>query len=191
MGINISYIKKNNDSGLTMVELIIVIAIIAIMVAASVIGVSLLSHGDSKKAVNNLSSQITEVRTNTLTMAGNWTAEIYKKDNSYKLDIKKDLNGTVELVSSTSIGSKLAISYQDSVGAIQPIDNDNKLVISFKQGNGKVEDEGVKLVPVSGGSGTSLIGSGSKRGEIIVNNSSSISNSLTLYYLTGKIIIDN
>lgn len=190
----ITYQKKNNgsNSGLTMVELIIVIAIMAIMVAASSIGFSLLSHGDSKKAVGNLSAQITELRTTALSKAGDWTAQLYKKDNVYQLDIKKTIKSldpaipnTVGTVSSTPIGSKIAISYKDSLDSEKPIDGDNKLVISFKQGTGKVDE--VRLTSISG----KLNGDSSQSGTIIVKvNGTSNSTSLTLWYLTGKITTD-
>lgn len=201
MAINMINYKENNNSsnsGFTMVELIIVIAIMAIMVAAGSIGFSLLSHGDSKKAVGNLSSQIAELRTNALSMAGDWTAELYKKDKSYQLDIKKTIKSldpaipdTVETVSSTPIGSKIAIVYKDSTASSEKgINDDNKLVISFKQGTGKVDD--VSLVLISGGGSEQLKPlSGSQSGNIIVKvNGLSKSNSLTLWYLTGKITTD-
>lgn len=202
MAINIINRKKNNNSsnsnsGLTMVELIIVIAIMAIMVAASSIGFSLLSHGDSKKAVGNLSAQITELRTTALSKAGDWTAELYKKDNSYQLDIKKiivssdpAIPNTEETVSSTSIGSKIAIVYKDSVNSDDKnIDNDHKLVISFKQGTGKVDK--VNFVSILGGTSETLNPATSQSGTIIVKvNGTSNSNCLTLWYQTGKITTD-
>jgi prepilin-type N-terminal cleavage/methylation domain-containing protein len=192
----ITYQKKNNgsNSGLTMVELIIVIAIMAIMVAASSIGFSLLSHGDSKKAVGNLSAQITELRTTALSKAGEWTAELYKIDNSYQLDIKKRIVSldpaipdTVETVSSTPIGSKILISYNDAQN--KNIDENSKLVISFKQGSGKIDS--VSLDPISGGTSIPLKNPSSQSGTITVKvNGSSNSNSLTLWYMTGKITTD-
>ncbi|SEV94472.1 prepilin-type N-terminal cleavage/methylation domain-containing protein [[Clostridium] fimetarium] len=186
--------KVNKNAGFSLVELIVVVTIIAIMVGGSFAGFAMLARGDSKKAVKNISSQITELRTNTLSVAGNWFAEIYKKDNTYRIDIKKKITlpdgktTSEELVSSTAIGSKIVISYVDSVFTDKKDINDsNKLVISFMQGSGKVNQ--VKLVN-SDLSETPLIGPISQSGNIIVSVKSSTSNSLTLWYLTGKLTTD-
>jgi len=186
--------KVNKNAGFSLVELIVVVTIIAIMVGGSFAGFSMLARGDSKKAVKNISSQITELRTNTLSVAGNWFAEIYMKDNSYRIDIKKKITlpdgitTSEELVSSTAIGSKIVISYVDFVYTDKKdINESNKLVISFMQGSGKVNQ--VKLIN-SDLSETPLVGPLSKSGDIIVSVKSSTSNSLTLWYLTGKLTTD-
>ena len=187
--------KVNKNAGFSLVELIVVVTIIAIMVGGSFAGFSMLARGDSKKAVKNISSQITELRTNTLSVAGNWFAEIYKKDNTYRIDIKKKvlladgITTSEELVSSTAIGSRITISYVDSVNTDNKVINDsNKLVISFLQGSGKVGE--VNFIK-SDLSIQPLKVSNSKSGEIIVKvNSSTTSNSLKLWYLTGKLTTD-
>jgi len=184
--------KVNKNAGFSMIELIVVITIMALMVGGSFVGIGMLALGDSKKAVKNISSQLEELRTNTLSVAGSWRAEIYKKDNSYRIDIikkKKDLSE--ELVSSTAIGSKITILYKDSESSEKEVNDNNRLVISFLQGSGKVDQ--VKLINADL-SETNLFGTSSttsKTGDIIVKvKSSTVSNSLTLWYLTGKLTAD-
>ena len=188
--------EVNKNAGFSLVELIVVVTIIAIMVGGSFAGFSMLARGDSKKAVKNISSQITELRTNTLSAAGTWFAEIYKKDNSYRIDIKKTttladgITKSEELVSSTAIGSRITISYVDSeIVSPTTLDDSNKLVITFQQGSGKVKE--VKIVNLDSSIPPPLIGATSKNGDIIVKvNSSSASDSLKLWYLTGKLTTD-
>jgi len=183
--------KKNkmDSAGFTMIELIIVITIMAIMVGGSAIGFNLLSQGDSKAASKNISSQLAELRTDTLSMEGFWSAEIYKNGSTYKLDIKKDINGVVELVSSTSIGSRIVITYYDVETASTEIKDDIKIVVKFNRGDGKILS--VKKFPSSNVDGDSLIGSTSRSGDFIVSpKSSTTSNILTLWYLTGKVTSD-
>ena len=178
-----------NHAGYTMIELLIVITIMAIMVGGSVIGFNLLGQGDAKSASKNIYSQLAELRTNTLSMEGKWTAEIYKDGNTYKLDIKKNINGVDELlVSSTSIGSKIGITYTDTVTPSVEIKDDVKIHISFNKGDGKVL--AVKKISVSSVDGDSIIGGTSRSGDFIVTQKSSTSNTLTLWYLTGKVTTD-
>jgi len=181
---------KLNNAGFTMIELIIVIAIMAIMVGGSVIGFNLLGQGDAKAASKNISSQLAELRTDTLSMDGIWTAEIYKSGNTYKLDIKKTINHVEELVSSTSIGSRIVITYYDLEKPPSTEIKDNiKIVVRFNQGDGKILS--VKKFPSSNADGDSLIGSTSRSGDFIVTQrSSTTSNILTLWYLTGKVTSD-
>ena len=181
--------NKLNSAGFTMIELIIVIAIMAVMVGGSVIGFNLLSQGDSKAASKNISSQLAELRTDTLSMDGDWTAEIYKNGNTYKLDIKKEINNVVELVSSTSIGSRIVITYNDLKTDSTEIKDNVKIVIQFNKGDGRTLL--VNKFPSSNIGGDPLIGSTSRSGDfIITQKSSTTSNTLTLWYLTGKVTSD-
>lgn len=178
MDVNMENMEKDNrNAGFTMMELLLVSVIMAVMVGASVVGFNLLNQGDSKKAVKNISSQLAELRTNTLSMAGEWKAEIYKDGGTYKLDILKG----ADVISTSSIGSRIVISFDDSENAPYEITDSSKVVISFLKGNGKVDD-------VVDNAGNTLEGLTSKSGAFIVTpKSSSTSTTLTLWYLTGKV----
>jgi len=186
---SISEKYTSNSAGFTMIELIIVIAIIAIMIGGSVVGFNLLNQGDAKATIKDISSQLAELRTDTLSLDGIWTAEIYRDGNTYKLDIKKDLNNVVELISSTSIGSKTVITYNDSNTGSYEIKDDIKIVVEFNKGDGKIKS--VKKFHGSSVDGESVIEGTSRNGAFIVySKSSSTNNTLTLWYLTGKVTTD-
>jgi len=186
---NISNKKALNNAGFTLIELIIVITIMVILVGGSVLGFNLINQGDAKSTIKCISSKLAELRTDTLSMDGTWTAEIYKDGNTYKLDIKKDINTVVELISSTSIGSKTVIAYYDAETGSAEIKDDIKIVVEFNRGDGKIKY--FKKITSTRVDGDSLIGGTSRCGGFIVTPKSfSTSNTLTLWYLTGKITTD-
>lgn len=194
--------KVNNNAGFTLVELIIVIAVMAVTAGISIIGFGLLASGDSKKAVKNVSSQLTELRNNTLSIAGTWRGELYMKDGTYYIDII-NYKGTKDpttgakvysdiVMSSAAIGNRINVLYEyyDAADSLQTedIDDNSKLTFTFEQGSGKVL--AVKVTDISSGSVTTLSGSGAKGNIKVVNKSGSKTNLLTLWYLSGKVTAD-
>lgn len=188
--------KINNNSGFTLIELVVTVAILIIVVGMGIVGFNLIYSGNSKKAVKTIYSQISELRTNTLSIAGSWRAELYLDDGEYKFDIIKteyskdpSSGATVTnqiLMSTTNFGKRLTIEYKDSVNGAVVIDGSKRLIVSFKQGSGKVDS-----IQLKDGSLSSLIGSGSASGDINVKTrNNSRQSKLTLWYETGKIISD-
>jgi len=57
---------KNNNKGFSLIELIVVIAIMTVTIGAVVISVSLISGSDAKEASRKFNSQIDEVRTGSM-----------------------------------------------------------------------------------------------------------------------------
>lgn len=179
--------KVNKNAGFSMIELIVVIAIMAVMVGIAFIGFGMLNGGNAKKAEKNILSQLADVRTSTLAKAGLWTAEIYSDGSQYKIDIKNK----TDVISSTKIGSRISIAYQDSVAASEAaVDKDYKLVVSFSQGTGAVTK--VEQIPTAGGAGVQLYNSAttSAKGDIVIKVNASPRSTLTLWYATGKVTTD-
>lgn len=59
-----------NDEGLTLVELIVVMAIMAVMIGGSVAMFQLLSSSEAKRGAYNLQAQLNDIKTGSMTKAG-------------------------------------------------------------------------------------------------------------------------
>ena len=168
-------IKLNN--GMTLVELLVAVAIIAIVTAVGVIGIGILSSGDSKKASGALRNALSEVRTSTLSIEADWEAIIRNKDGKFEVAILKD--GSEEDL--YELGTRIDITFLDSKASIEYTLNDGEeLRIAFNKSSGSVsrityresefprEDESSSL-------------------KFLVNSSSKGEYEVVLWYATGKV----
>ena len=55
-----------NNKGFSLIELIVVLAVMAVAITGAVIGISVLGKGDAGKASKNIYSALSSLRTNTL-----------------------------------------------------------------------------------------------------------------------------
>lgn len=58
-----------NNKGLSLVELIVIIAIMSVLIGSGVFGLSLLIGAEAKQAANNFEGQLNDVKTGTMAMA--------------------------------------------------------------------------------------------------------------------------
>lgn len=185
--------KEPDNSGFSLIELIVVIAVMAIAASGMIYGVYLLRSGDSKKAVRTVSGQISTHRNNTLARAGKWQLELVHSEGGYKLySFQND-----ECQEQEKLGNRIKIYYSDSetVSSAETLLAENeRLVITFVQSSGKVAD--VRLVsggesgkPVAGDSGVSLKGGGYLSLKVSGKSDGS-GESFKLYYETGKVVMD-
>lgn len=171
--------RRVNNNGLTLMELIVVIAIMAVLVASTVAGIGLLSSGDAKKASKNIRSVLSEVRTETLSIQADWEAKLYNDDGTYKISIYRD----DEEYETADLGYRIEIFYGD---AKEAIDDGDALIISFRQSSGAVKE-------------ISIIKNGLEETPIELENSEfkiTVSKSgsdyvLTLWKDTGKVTADD
>lgn len=162
------------NSGMTLVELLVALAIIAIMVSVSVIGIGILSSGDSKKASGALRNALSEVRTNTLSIEASWEAVIRNNDGKYEAVIFKD--GSEDEV--YELGTRIDVTFIDSKTAVENTLNEgDELEISFSKSSGSVSKIKYK------GSEFAMDGSSL---TFLVNSSSKGEYEVVLWYATGK-----
>ena len=67
---------RDNNKGVTFVELVVVVAILAIMAASATYGITMLVSADAKKASKNLYQAVSELRNDTLSQTGEWWGEL-------------------------------------------------------------------------------------------------------------------
>lgn len=76
---------KSNNKGFSLVEVLVVIAIMVILTSASVQALSYLTRGDIKKATKTLYSFIASNRTSSMAKSGEWSFEVSNDGTQYIL----------------------------------------------------------------------------------------------------------
>lgn len=161
-----------SDKGFSLIELLVVIAVLAIVAGGTMVGVGMLSRGDAKKASKEINSQLDELRTNTLSVSADWSAEISNSGGTYKIEIKK--SGAT--YSQKTLGARIDILYDD----VKLSDGDI-VKITYEKSTGKVASVSVN--------GTAKSLTSDKYGTINCV-SSSTEYKLKLWYETGRITSD-
>lgn len=82
--------RKQNNKGFSLLELLVVVAIIGIVSGLVLIGISVIASADSKKMSKALYSDINTLKTKTLTVSGDWYLIIKKEDKVYKYQLYKE-----------------------------------------------------------------------------------------------------
>lgn len=140
--------KKNNNRGFSLVELIVVVAIGAILIGASILSIASISGTAAKQCARNIESILNKTRVTTM---GKDTAviELYKdlSDGAYYYTVtvkngKVDKNGNGETTAETKkIGrSNLEIRYSADVSTTfnnaSKLDVSNPIKIEFDRSSG-------------------------------------------------------
>lgn len=184
-------IGQLNNKGFSLIELIVVIAIMAVLVGVASLGIYTMVSGDTKRASKTISGEISSLRSSTLAIMGNWQYEIVNDDGTYKIYTYKD--GVVQ--DYTSLGSRIHISYKASESADEvEIGRGDKIIITFVQGSGKVDDIQM-LKPANLNEASELNAANSVKGigycvfKMTTGNGKNAED-FKLYYETGKIVMD-
>ncbi len=142
--------RRLDDNGFSLVELIIVFAIMAILTGSAFSVFGYINNGNVKKCSRSINSGLNETRTANLTREGNSYLYIYKYNGDiYKRISKADdlsLSGTGDKQlddSGERIGNKsvhIIGYYDDASGKEQKFDFENEsdpmIKISFRKGDG-------------------------------------------------------
>lgn len=139
--------KKNND-GFTIIELIVVIAMLVIFIGAVSVNVGRITGYDAKEGYKKISSAITENKIETLgkaKMTGDIYLEIYRDDSDRNLYVQTIHNGrsSRDVVKKTKLNKRgrASVSYELSDGTkVENVGNSNPLVICFNRASGAIVD---------------------------------------------------
>lgn len=130
--------KKNNNRGFSLVELIVVVAIGAILIGASILSIASISGTAVKQCARNIESILNKTRVTTM---GKDTAviELYKNgsDGAYYYEVTVT-NGKGETTAETKkIGrSNLEIRYSTTFNNASKLDVSNPIKIEFDRSSG-------------------------------------------------------
>lgn len=138
--------KKNND-GFTIVELIVVIAMLVIFIGAVSVNVGRITGYDAKEGYKKISSAITENKIETLgkaKMTGDIYLEIYKDSSDRNLYVQTIRNGrsTKDVTDKTKLTKRgrASVSYEMSDGTTKDATDGDPLVICFNRASGAIVD---------------------------------------------------
>lgn len=165
-----------NNKGFSLVEMLVVIAIMAILASVSVSAMGYLMRGDIKKAAKTLYSEIASNRTYAMAKQGDW---LFSVDNSSGVFVLSSMNttsgGTItysEETLSNRVSSIEVMIYSADGSVISDYTALN--TISFKKSTGAVNEI----------NGASVNYGGFADIKISISTSGMV---LRLYFLTGKI----
>lgn len=180
--------KKLGNQGMSFIEILVVVAIIAVLAAGTISIVGLISAGDVKKAARTTVTDLADLKNRTLSIYGTWHGEIAVKDGSLEVSIFKD---TTEQKTSR-LGARVEAKFYaggelngdnviDYVTEYDLMDPSNKLVIFYSPGTGAIES--IKVGDAN------VMEQNSNCGYIrfFVGDSAYV---LKLYYKTGKTVAD-
>lgn len=141
-----------NDNGYSLIELIIVMAIISILAVFSFNGIQYLDNGNSKKAVSEIDKSLNKVRLESMSKIDKKYALVLSKevDGYYIYVLNNTTGATINSISDgTIIGSKKKIGNETSIITYtlynspteHVLDVTNPLIIRYKGNNGTFETD--------------------------------------------------
>ncbi len=178
--------QDNSNKGFSLIELIVVIAVMVVVTGFIVYGVSVLSSGDANKASKTIYNQLTSTQRSTLSMSGKWSLEIINNSGTNTLNIYRDDGTGNQLQTSEKLGSRIELSYntKNDEASAQQLGNGDRLIVTFERSTGKILDVTKN--------GSSIYDSGKTDLYIMANGRGSSSNyTVKVIYATGKIISEN
>lgn len=168
---------KLNNKGVSLIEVLVVIGIIAILSTVSVSALVYVNKGDIKKATKTLLSEITSARTYSMAKTGDWKFEVVHNGSSFVLNTIGGADNYSEAVLSNRVDNIKVVTNSGATGTLGGI--------VFQKNTGAVmsiTDSTGAILYSRSGAGSSLAG----YADITVSISGN-ERTLRLYYLTGKI----
>lgn len=128
---------RQENSGMSLVELLIIIAIMSITVGLSSLGLSLVFSRDAEKCANSIDSALETTRMSTMSQKGTFTLEIDTVNNRMSLT-SSSAPGT-ELLSNSDaeFQSRVSVSLESTGGSVD-ISSKDKLSVTFDKSTGRV-----------------------------------------------------
>ena len=158
----------SNNKGLTLVELIVVVAIMGIVSIGGISGINLIYSTSAKETSSKLNSALNRARTEAMSRS-QASLDIYEQDSEYYVKFK--INGAEE--APIRVGtSRVNVSYTDTQGNTKKLTAPNSLKIEFDRETGAFK-------PLDSGSGDAYLK------KITVSSGTKVY-TITCERLTGK-----
>ena len=159
-----------NNKGMTLIEIVIVIAIIAIVGTSAFVGVESISSQNVSSVASEINSNLAKARLESLSKSACYLHITADDKGDYYLLFNS--SSTVGSDIGTKIGSrKLNISYVTNAG-VTKIDSEDSIAIYFDRTSGKVTyyDDSASPMEISGVKGLKIDDGKKERNVIIVSN---------------------
>lgn len=172
-------IMKGKSRGFTLIELIVVIAIMVAFTGGSFAAFGLVQSGNVKNVTKTIASGLSELRMKTMTqnLANGWELRIYKgSDDIYYMDMIKGVpEGETPIITTTAL-KKADITYTGAEGEEYSVD---ELLVTYNASTGAIASV---VYHVTGGAAmVQTTGTGTLKAAI-GNKESTVE----LYFATGK-----
>lgn len=167
-----------NNKGFSLIELIVVLAVMAVAITGAVIGISVLGKGDAGKASKNIYSALSSLRTNTLSVNASWELVIEHGSNGYTVKTYKD----GECVDTVKTGSRIDITFKDEKSSEISL-KDNVMVVSYRKDNGRFN---MIAAGNDKSSAVNVKADGSTKGTLNIKGGGR-EYTVTLWYATGRV----
>lgn len=174
-------VNKNN-AGMSVIELIVVIALLAILVGAGFASYNVIKNADVTKSTKNFASYYNKLRTYTMSQAGDWSLVISRdSDDMYTAAIYQ---GSEQKGSALELGKHIELKYQDEKGGEVAISSALPLTITLKASTG-----GVNTI-YSGSAKVYESGADTSSYGIFKAERNTHDSQIKIYYVTGKALRD-
>ena len=130
---------RSEKEGFSLVELIVVIALMALLVGLAALSVSLLSASDSKGLASHVNDSLTELKSLNESNGGMFFLHIYKKSDGFyaKIDEKGAYGVPTSNEGATRLGSEsLKLEATFAAGASSEITGDSNVLLGVRKKDG-------------------------------------------------------
>lgn len=152
--------SEKNNSGFSLVELIIVIAIVAALITTVFLSVSMVFSANAKACSNDMQRAIADCKVTTMGKARAWLVIYRGSDNKVysQMHIMEQVDGGAagELTEITEDpqklgGNRVVVTYTDSAGVEQGDLTETGITIEFDRSSGSFKDGTPQSIDIIGG----------------------------------------
>lgn len=140
--------------GYSLVELIVVIAIMTVVVGGAGLSISMVFSRDAQRVAKVIDDELSEARMNTMSTPGKYTMVIHcaadAHDNYIRIDRELDGTTTNKTVSFDRLANIMITNSDTSVAGLAPYTADTDITIVFDKANGSVKKVTVDGTELSG-----------------------------------------
>lgn len=103
--------KNKKNAGFSLVEIIVVIAIMAVLVGMTSVGISLMFSRDAEKCATEIEGGLDKLRAYSMSKKGKWYMEIKQEvsDNNIYMTIYRDEGSGYEIFEQENLGSRASL----------------------------------------------------------------------------------
>ena len=135
---------KDDNRGISLVEILAVISILAILASGGISLYGQLGYADTKRAANRVNSAMEEVRMESMSRDRKPYLYLYQIDGTYYLKRSTEANqaaAELEAASGTLISEKISLSFRITPSQDVTLDPGMALRISFDRSSGRFDQE--------------------------------------------------